>query len=514
MTSVESGAPSLPGLGVKDEFGIGAILSQGVADLDAATNELRRFSSTKVASATAPFYFDSKRLCISAYQVALGQVRERFWATTFLSSGFWAEEDENILTANLRLMDVLKQGEVVTRRLFLIPLSLEEEVRRWQDERISLLKCEDVEGLSRFDDRLANLFRNIETLATRGCDLRVVYDRDELHTRLPSAIRFDHRDSELALYDDWRFDVFSGGRAGAIAGVSCFTPVMEQFEEYRDQMVAYFEALWSTAQPISVLAHRIHDTIERSAARINYQPVWLARYDYGLPEEDKLLKVVELSAVKTQLKQLNRWGRIRRYLDVGTCTGRYPINLRQAVAPDGDIIGIDNDVDCVRFARWNVDQECRGDTRIRIEHRDFCADELDPKGPFALITCMLGTLLHFAAEHNGGPPYTDPLQRALERFAALLSGDGVLFLSVWSKNVSDGLGVLSIYSEEDKQRLVAWTSTRDELQSRLRAAGLEFGPPLELEDRMDLYCCWSRASGRKSPDVPTVAEELLERLNA
>jgi SAM-dependent methyltransferase len=478
-----------------DDFGIGATLSQGFADLRAAANQLDKYSSTNVASIKGPFYFDSRKLCIAAYSLALSRVRERFWTTTFLSSGFWAGEDDDILMANFRLMEGLRKSGVATRRLFLISVSLEEEVRRWRDERISLLKCNDVEGISLLDARFTNLFKNLDRLAAQGCDLRVVHDRDGLHNFLPAALNFDHRDSELALYDDWRFDIFSGGRTGTIASVTCFTPVMADFQEYREQLTHYFESLWRKAQPISVLVERIRHMIESVSARINYVPVWLARYDYGLPEEDKLLKIVEMSSVKTQLKQLHRWGKIERYLDVGTCTGRYPINLRNAVVDRGEIIGIDNDLDCVRFARWNIEQECRGDARIRIEHKDFCAEEIGLKGPFGLVTCMLGTLLHFTRDASAAPPYKDPLQAALERFVGLLSQGGLLFFSVWSDQASEGGGLLSIYSEEDKQRLAKWIPSESELQDRLRAAGLEFGPPVKLEDRMDLYCCWSGGEG-------------------
>jgi|SRR5579872_227822 len=494
-----------------DDFGIGAALSEGFADLRAAANQLDQYSATNIATMNGPFYFDSRKLCVATYSLALSEVRERFWTTTFLSSGFWAQEDDDILMANFRLMEDLRKSGVATRRLFLISLPLEEEVRRWRDERISLLKCDDVEGISLLDDRFTNLFKNLDRLAAQGCDLRVVHDRDELHNSLPAALHFDHRDSELALYDDWRFDMFSGGRTGAIVSVNCFTPVMKDFQAYREQLTHYFESLWHKARPISLLTDSIRHMIESVSGRINYVPVWLARYDYGLPEEDKVLKIVELSSVKTQLKQLNRWGKIGRYLDVGTCTGRYPINFRNAVTDRGEIIGIDNDLDCVRFARWNIDQECHGDDRIRIEHKDFCAEEFELKGPFELITCMLGTLLHFTRDANAAPPYKDSLQAALERFIGLLCHDGLLFFSVWSERASQGGGLLSIYSEEDKQRLAKWIPSQKELQDRLRAAGLEFGPPVELEDRMDLYCCWSRGeAARDSVKQTGMKNEIIE----
>jgi hypothetical protein len=107
------------------------------------------------------------------------------------------------------------------------------------------------------------------------------------------------------------------------------------------QAIRYFEELWSRSLPIQPLLERIQRGIEESSARIDYPTIWLARYDYGLPEEDKVLKTAELGLVKAELQRLNRWGETRHYLDVGTCTARYPLALRDAVRPDGEILGID-----------------------------------------------------------------------------------------------------------------------------------------------------------------------------
>src|SRR5947199_3328743 len=74
-------------------------------------------------------------------------------------------------------------------------------------------------------------------------------------------------------------------------------------------------------------------------------------------------------------------------LDVGTCTARYLMALRDAIRPDGEILGIDVDLDCVRFARWNLRQQCADDARLHVERQDFCAEEFAPKVPFDLITC-------------------------------------------------------------------------------------------------------------------------------
>jgi SAM-dependent methyltransferase len=466
------------------DFGLLDALRQAAAELGEASAALEGYRAGRAPRRQPPFRFDSERLCVDSYVAALSQVRERFWATTFLSSGFWTQNGTEVLDANLRMLRELERNRVAPRRLFLLRVSPEAEVQRWEDERILLRKHEDADGLRRFDARFSQLRRNIGDLIAHGCDVRVIHDGEALHESLPRELDFDPHDSELAIYDDWRLDVFRGGRQGSIASVQCFTPVMEGFPVSRDLAIRYFEELWGRARPIHLLLERIGRALEASSARIDYPTVWLARYDHGLPEADRVLKTAELCCVKADLQRLGRWGAPRRFLDVGTCTGRYPISLRDAVHADGEILGIDIDLDCVRFARWNVRQQCPGDLRLRIERQDFCADEFAPDQPFDLITCMLGTLLHFGAGGSG-----DAFQRALEKLARLLSRDGLFFFSVWTEEACARLDLLSIYSEEDMRQLAQWTPPREELQNRLRAAGLEIDAPLSLEGRMDLYRC-------------------------
>jgi SAM-dependent methyltransferase len=506
---------------VEDDFGIGEALGQAWKDLRACADVLADYAASGVRSMDGPFINDSRELCIRMYTAALSRVRRRFWTTSFLSSGFWSRVDATILAANLELMGRLRQGGVGTRRLFLLPLPAEAEVERWQDERLLLRKSGDQEALQRFDAKLASLRENVEGLLAHGCDVRIVHDADKRHRSLPPALAFDHSDSELGIYDDWRVDVFRGGRSGIIESLDSFTPVMRAFEALRDDVLAYFETLWAEARPISAFLERLRKAIEDASTRIDYQLTWLARYDHGLPQEDQVLKLVELSTVKAEIQRLGKWGTVRRHLDIGTCTGRYPLSLRHAVAPQGEILGIDNDMDCVRYARRNTELEAGDDARLRIERVDFCTDGHKVTGPFDLITCMLGTLIHFGREADG-PPWDDTLQRALEKLAGLLDEDGVLFLSVWSQQACRELDLLHIYTEEDKEHLARATPPAAELQDRLTRAGLRFGPPYQLEGRMDLYRCslpgspggraFAGRTARRPPD-PSLSHRQVDRRN-
>jgi SAM-dependent methyltransferase len=470
-------------------FGIAEALREGYAALDSIASGLRAGADDGRPQTSEPFHFDSGRLCRLAYKEALYDVQWRFWTTTYLSSGFWGDENSDILQWNRWALQNLKRAGSPARRLFLLPRSPEMEIRRWCDQRILMHKYDDAAGLANLDSRLASLCHNVERLTAQGCAVRTAYDAAARHKMLPAAISIDGFDSELAIYDDWRFDLFQGGQLGAVQSVRVYTPVMEHFESHLRSVVDYFESLWREAAPMSDLLDRLRAASEQSAKRIDYHPIWLARYDHALPEDDDLLKRREFEGVENELRRRALWGGLRRFLDVGTCTGRYPIALRSAVAEDGQIFGVDNDRDAVRFARRNVADACGGDARISIEQHDFCAEQFALAGPFDLVTCMLGTLLHFSYGDAAQPPYADSLQLALERFATLLSGDGVLFFSIWTPQARRTRHVLSIYSEDDKQQLATWSVTSQELRQRLQAAGLDIVARVRIERRMDLYCC-------------------------
>lgn len=472
-----------------DGFGFADALAAAQASVELSTRILRDYAASKVPHAEAPFAFESQRLAVLAYKGAMERVRECFWTTTFLGSGFWCDADGDILDANIRMMRNSRRVGAVVRRLFLLTLPPEEEIQRIQDQRILLLKCDDSEGLARFDQRMANLARNIAQLSHNGCDVRIVHNSDRLHHALPAELNADPRDTEFAIYDDWRFDLFQGGLFGTIQSVRCYTPAMACFAAYRDRLMQYFEGLWQRSTPIEGFLDRLRTTIEYSSSRIDYPVSWLVRYDDALPREDEALKIEELSSVRVELVRLGRWGQIRRFLDVGTCTGRYLVALRDAVVPDGIILGVDNDIDCVRFTQAKLRRELAGEQRFRVERHDFCAPEPLASHGFDLITCMLGTILHFEHRGDGRQPYDDAFQRALNKFAGLLAPDGLLFFTIWTEQAGRDLRLLSIYSEDDKRRLARTVIAEDELRARLACAGLRWLAPIVLQDRLVLYRC-------------------------
>jgi SAM-dependent methyltransferase len=347
---------------------------------------------------------------------------------------------------------------------------------------------------SRIEERnlqVGYLKANVAELKRSGCDVRVIHDSHHAFKTLPDEMGFRPNDSEIAIYDRFRVDVFQGGNAGAITSVTCYTPAVAQFDAYLAQADAYFSTLWDGASDMGEFIAKLESAIGSAEGRIDYESNWLAFYEFGLSQEDIGLKTVESKRVEEVLRREERWGRLRRCLDIGTCTGRYPMLLAAALDPSGTIKGIDDDFDCVRFAKSNVQRHCPGESRIRIEKEDFTAPDTSLTGKFDLITCMLGTLSHFGRERKpaAADGFNDGLQRALARMRSLLADDGLLLLGTWSEQACAGKHLLGIYRDADIDRLVTWTPSLRELRQRIGQAGLSIVEEAHPDVRLDLTVC-------------------------
>ena len=436
-----------------------------------------------------PLDFDSRKSCVSTYAEALDLVTTRFWTTTYLSSGFWTKHQVAVLDANRKMMARLaRNGEA--RRLFLVQQPLHDEIDAWKEHQILDRK---LGRLARFEDRrkqFEQLKLNIAELLKAGCKVRVAHDSSSAFHKLPAEMYFRENDSELAIYDGFRVDVFEGGSTGTISGVTCYTEAIHKFNAYLEQAEAYFSQLWDTGSDMSDFIACLEAALSSAAARIDYESNWLAFYELGLGPEDTNLKIVESKRVEELLRRFGKWGQVERALDVGTCTGRYPMLLSRALAPHGTIVGIDDDVDCVRFAQANVVRQCAGEQRIQIQREDFTATDLSLRGGFDLITCMLGTLSHFGHDRSRtAREYKDTLQQCLLRMASLLRPDGLLILGTWSEQACATRHMLGIYKDQERQRLALWTPPVRELRHRLRQAGFEIVDGAQPDIRLDLTVC-------------------------
>ncbi|MGH3854491.1 MAG: TIR domain-containing protein [Pseudonocardiaceae bacterium] len=457
--------------------------------LDQIVGALNEFTASREPITRSPIQFGSTAAPISTYIEALSRVEKRFWTTTFLSSGFWTGTQGQVLAANEEMLKRITKSGGQARRLFLLDQPPNLVAQAYRDHRILQRRLRKFDELKILQDQHENLKSSMRSLLRQGFEVKVVFDDTKVHQRMPSGMLSDPRDSELAIYDDFRVDVFDGGRNGIIHTMKSYSAPFSYFPVYLKATTEYFEELWSKADSMAEFIEDLQDAADYAKSKIDYESNWLAIYEYALPQEDEGLKTIELARVEEVLREetKERAVEINRYLDIGTCTSRYPIQLRSWVTPNGKILGVDEDYDCIRFAKANVERRCPNEKRIEISQCDFVARDVGIRGNFDLITCMLGTLSHFGWDRSRN--YKDHLQRALARMATLLGPNGLLFLGTWSEYACKNRRMLGIYNQGDRERLAEWSPDTAELEKRLTNVGLTVVERVQPELRLDLTWC-------------------------
>ena len=477
------------GIGVKATF---AAYLERMGDL---VTDLRNFAQDNSAKRTEPLYLDSTRASLDAYAEALDQVKERFWTTSYLSSGFWGKEDLTVIEANTRMLERLQHGNGRVRRLFLLTEQPQSSLNSWKQELIDLRNLNNESAIRRRKGAFDNVKRGIQRMVNEGTEVKIAFDDPalELLETIGSQIGFEYGDSEIAIYDKFRADIFGGGSTGNITEVRICSEATSAFDVFLDRLEHYLDTLWQDAVPAEEYLGSWDEAYDSFTKRIDYAPNWLALYEFDLPSDDEEVKTVEINRVKEILYERDLYGQVKLYLDVGTCTGRYPIGLLDGLTEDGEVLGIDDDPDAIRFARGQLRDRAKGDKRIRIQQMDFAAREIPDIGnDFDLITCMLGTLSHFGADKQAD--FEDTLQFVLRRMADLLSRGGLLMLGNWSEYAKTNRELLSIYRASDRRRLAEWTPDREELRDRLTAVGLVILDQVQPVGRLDLFVCQRRGA--------------------
>lgn len=463
--------------------GLSKSLHEQKEQLQDILDRLDRYSWGHPPQSGNAVYFDSNGASRTAYAEALEKVEKRFWTTSYITSGFWARSDaEDIMNANIDLLRRLTKNGGEVRRIFLLDHAPEEKANKRKRDLINLRReGADVE-IARLYGELERIQRRVDQLVDLGCEIKVIYDRIGVH--FPHPVRFESFNTEIAIYDEFRVDFYGGGNIKTITDAQIFTDLTSNFNLIKGYALHYFEQLWSSQY--AVAPSSLIDLFKRahvySASRIDYQSNWLARYEYNLNSADRKMKDSELECVKERLRSYGRLGNIRSMLDIGTCTARYPIEFYHDVEPTGRIIGIDNDADCIEFARAQKDRKTKGN-KIDILEVDFTSSYFPNLGKFDLITCMLGTISHFGWD---SPRKT--LELTLQRMHDLLDDNGILIICGWSDHALESSKFLNIYNQQDKDRLIAWTPKSSRLKELFSLAGLSFvEDPLQPHDCLDVY---------------------------
>ena len=437
--------------------------------------------------------FYSNESCIRAYVGGLANVKNCYWTTTAFSSAFWTKRNESrVMAANFSMMGNIAQNKGNARRLFILDSPLSVYIQLLKDS-IASLRDKNQDGI--IDDRvneLKFLKRAIERQLDSGYEVRAVYDADE-YEDLPTDMGFDPRCSELALYDEHRVDVFKSGSSGELIEVSTYSHFTDNFEVFQSKSREYFENCWNKSDDIREVLERIEDALDHAVKKIDYRSSWLGFYESDLDEDDRKLKLLEIECFEERVKNhsSNLWGGVKKYLDIGTCTGRYMFAMVEGIAADGEILGIDDDSDCIDFSQSKL-RKLRetgkvGDQLIQIERADFVArkipDVLTDK-KYDVITCMLGTLSHFGERRIAD---AEALDTAIGRMAKLLSPKGVLFISNWNKSSVNEGKMLSIYSDHNRRQLAMWTPTKNRLKEIFNKYELKITYEATIYSRLDFF---------------------------
>lgn len=172
------------------------------------------------------------------------------------------------------------------------------------------------------------------------------------------------------------------------------------------------------------------------------------KYDYASPE-DQVKKYLETMTLLSLVDHLD----LRRSLDVGSATGRYPLLFSKRGV---QATGLDRSPEAIEYAKSKVQSEDGPEFVLgEAESLPFESDTFD------LVTCMMGTFAHI-------PPESHP--KVAEEFLRVLRPGGRLIVSTWDVE-ADHLGYLTMYSDSEREVIRRNSRTRDEMVALLAEAG-------------------------------------------
>lgn len=401
-------------------------------------------------------------LVIELYKHGLEKVNERFWTTTYLSSGFWTHGRTDVINANIEMLNrLLSKENKSIRRVFLLKNPLLEEIRLI-GANVAELKNQGLKG----ENKIQQLFDEFEILKKicsdfqkKGCEIKFFFDSID-----HASIGITKYKTEIALYDNLRIDYFDGGEDAEIKGVNIFHEKHKSFNDKKVELTNYFELLWKKSHDINILFEKLEHALKYYSEKIDYSYPRLIQFDYNLNLKDKNLKDEEFAIVSQHLEKENKVERIIEYLDIGTCTGRYPFGLSKKLSK-ANILGIDADADCIEFCNIQKQKFAKSlnTKNILFSHTDVLYDNIS-NTKFDLVTCMLGTISHFGWNKNIN--FEDDLQLTLKKISLSLNSKGTLIIGNWTDFGLSG-NILEIYNDFDRTRLRNFTEKTETLIKRL-----------------------------------------------
>jgi SAM-dependent methyltransferase len=426
-----------------------------------------------------------------AYVDAVEEVQDTFIATTYLDSAFWTMRQVPVIEANESLAERIEKAGGTAKRLILLTQPIEAEIRSQRERRRSLRSMQP-RMVERMDKEFNALAKANKDLVRSGFDVRVAFDHDDLwKLYLNGVMPFSAGDTELAVFDQDRIDIYSGFTSNGMPTAKVFgSSTHRGFRTIYDQTIEYVNELWHSdhAEDFGVFAGELSDLITESAYELDYESNWLLKYDEDADPGDARLKQEELKFVLEALANQSDALEGARHLDLGTCTGRYLAKLRERLAIELSI-GVDLDADCIDHCKRVHAALLKDEHRFRIIDADIRKSESLPNEKFDLVTCMMGTLCHLRRISERSGSFEDPWQSGLENLAARLESDGDAFVAIW--NTEDVPGslppLLSIYPQRSRELLLKHSPSQKEFESRLEQARLRSVSHGLIEKRLHVY---------------------------
>jgi SAM-dependent methyltransferase len=455
-----------------------------------------------------PLFTDSQRLIIPAYELGQRTVKNSFRTTTHLRSWLWSPSPERdmVQVSNLQLGQRLQTRSreepdfrPVNQRLFLTPDPIDAMLRHRFDEMYMRSKQSAGRRIEREEFELDSLARKMAALQKVGCEVRVACSDcravQDFCRRVGPQL-FVSGQTELALYDEDRLDFFGTSEVDPLTKLTIMLRGHSDFRRLYEAAEDLWSELWndSATWEFTDYVERLREEDSKARGYIAYDddPTrWIEKFHEHPDDVDRRIKTVEEQALRRWYEDTygNDKRAFRSALDIGTHTGRYLGIVRDWVVSGGSgtIVGIDVVQQFVDYAQ----RQLRGhsDWRISVEKHDFLdrRNELERKGKFDLITCMMATIIHFAYSPGA-------LDRAMSRFERLLAPNGVAVVSCWRPDCSDG-EMLSLYSKDKKDKVRRLIPDRPKLQAALSKAGLAIVNEISAES-LNLYVIRRAAAAR------------------
>lgn len=445
-----------------------------------------------------PVVFDLSHIQ-EAYAEGLSIVRKRFLTTTFFTSGFWKGQAARVMDANKKMLSRLEdvKGQQC-RRVFLLAdppevmfAKVRDDIEVYRARGMSSKVEEEFQKIRDLRDHMAELDK-------QGFDIRVTHDARSVawERHLPDAITKEHKplDAELAVYDDIRVDVYSGGSIGVTTRLESHTPASANAESIVEAAANYISELFERGQKPKEFFRDWLNAVAVARDGVDYVLDWPTLYD-SMTGEDAKLKELEYSYALKVARSHFGDARPKRYLDVGSCTARYPLGFfrDKVINADTRAIALDKELACAnaiekKLAEFNAQNAPGPQLDLGIELDDFIRWANSPAtgAPFDLVTCMLGTISHFGLKRWDTDG--DYLSEAVEQLYAMVAPGGLLLLTAWTPYAIHNRKFLSIYAPDTRARFAQWSPPRERLGALLKEVGFEtdFYTP---DNRVDVYTC-------------------------